>query len=124
MSTYTRTLVEQLLPAVWDSSSAYGMDDPTAPDPDMPRATVDPSHGGTLLAHLADIKTGWTCAYIPLRERQAMILRYGMGLTHAEIGQQLGVSRQAIAERLTEGVGRLVEYLNGDATWEVGAVAA
>jgi DNA-directed RNA polymerase specialized sigma subunit len=42
-----------------------------------------------------------------------LFLRYGPDLTQAEIGQQLGVTRQVICERLAQGVGRIVDYLNG-----------
>lgn len=113
MTVYDRRLIEQLLPAVWDTSYAYGMDNPLAPDPDMPRATVDAAHGGALLAHLADIRTAWRHTYIPLRERQALLLRYGYGLTQAEIGRKLGVAQRTAGEWTTEGVGRIVAYLNG-----------
>ena len=53
-----------------------------------------------------------------------LLLRYGYGLTQAEIGRKLGVAQRTAGEWTTEGVGRIVAYLNGDATWEVGAVAA
>lgn len=112
-SDYSRELVEQLLPAVWDSTLAYGMVNPTAPDPDMPRGTVDPSHGCTLYAHLADIKTAWRKAYLPLEEKQALLLRYGLGWREREIGEQQGVAHQRVSERLARGVTRLRDYLNG-----------
>lgn len=113
MSTYDRPLVEQLLPAVWDSASAYGMQNPAMPDPDMPKAVADPAESNTLFAHLIDIKIGWTWAYIPLDERQTLLLRYAMDLTQAEIGRRLGVSQKTVSERLARGIGRIVAHLNG-----------
>jgi DNA-directed RNA polymerase specialized sigma24 family protein len=110
---YSRELIEQLLPAVWDSSYAFGMTNPQAPDPDMPRATIDVSHGCTLYAHLADIRTAWRKAYIPLVEKQALLLRYGMGWREREIAEQQGVSQRAASGRITRGVGRMRDYLNG-----------
>ncbi|MFC4089387.1 hypothetical protein [Micromonospora sp. GCM10011541] len=110
---YSRELIEQLLPAVWDSSYAFGMTNPQAPDPDMPRATIDVSHGCTLYAHLADIRTAWKRAYIPLAEKQALLLRYGMGWREQEIADQQDCGRSTVSERLARGVARMRDYLNG-----------
>ena len=52
---YDRTSIEALLPTVWHDHS-WGLRNETAPDPDMPRAKTDPSHSGTLVAMLADIR--------------------------------------------------------------------
>lgn len=115
---YDRPLVEQLLPAVWDQSYAYGMTNPTAPDPDMPRAAADKAHSGALYAHLADIRTGWNKAPIPRPERQALFLRYALDLKQSDIGKRQGVTQKAVSERLARGVGRIVETLNGDPAGE------
>ena len=120
---YDRPLVEQLLPAVWDQSCAYGMTDPAAPDPDMPRAAVDKSHGNTLYAHLADIKSGWTRAPIPLTERQALFLRYGLDLKQGDIRKHQGVTQKAVSERLARGIGRIVDTLNGNPVEEPDSAA-
>ncbi|MDH6462026.1 DNA-directed RNA polymerase specialized sigma24 family protein [Micromonospora sp. A200] len=114
MSSYDRELVERLLPAVWDSSFAYGMEDPRAPDPDMPRTKPNPKTGNTLYAHLADIKGAWRSTYLPLEERQALFLRYGMDWLERDIAAQLATPRQTISDRLIRGVGRIVAHLNGD----------
>lgn len=119
---YDRPLVEQLLPAVWDQTFAYGMTDPAAPDPDMPRAAADKSHSNTLYAHLADIKSGWTRAPIPLTERQALFLRYGLDLKQGDISKHQGVTQKAVSERLARGVGRIVDTLNGRQAEELDSV--
>lgn len=75
MSTYARELVDQLLPAAWDLEFAYGMTNPAAPDPDMPRAAAAPAHSGTLIAHLADIHTGWKTAPLTEDGRRALLMR-------------------------------------------------
>lgn len=110
---YTRELIEQLLPAVWDSSYAFGMTNPYAPDPDMPRGSVDVSHGCILYAYLADIRWAWRKAYIPIEEKQALLLRYGMGWREREIAENQGITQQGASWRITRGVGRLRDYLNG-----------
>lgn len=113
MSAYTRELVEQLLPAVWDSSFAYGMANPTAPDPDMPKANLDKAHGNTLCAHLADIRAGWTRANLPLTERRALYLRYGLDWPQKTIARHERAADSTTSERLARGVGRIVDQLNG-----------
>jgi DNA-directed RNA polymerase specialized sigma24 family protein len=114
MTDYDRPLVERLLPAVWDGATAYGMNNPTAPDPDMPRAQADPAHAGTLYAHLADIRIGWTKAPLKDTERKALVLRYGLDMTEREIADRQGVTRQAVNHRLVAGIGRIVHTLNGE----------
>jgi DNA-directed RNA polymerase specialized sigma24 family protein len=115
VSVYTRELVEQLLPAVWDPQFAYGMNNPTAPDPDMPRATVDPAHTGTLYAHLADIHTGWKNTPLTHRERRALIMRYGLDWKQKTIASHEHINGSTLSERLTRAIGRIVDNLNGDA---------
>lgn len=113
MSTYTRELVEQLLPAAWDSEFAYGMANPAAPDPDMPNATTDPANGGTLYAHLADIHAGWTHAPLTPAERRALVMRYGLDWSQTAIARHEKVGQSTASERITRGVGRIVDTLNG-----------
>ena len=108
---YTRELVEQLLPAVWDSGYAYGMANPYAPDPDMPTATVDPAHGNTLYAHLADIRTAWRHTPLAESERRALFLRYTLDWPQKRIARHEGVAESTVSERLTGTVGRLVDQL-------------
>ena len=113
MSGYDRRLVEQLLPTVWDPTYAFGMANPTAPDPDMPKAKADPKLGGTLYAHLADIQSAWRRADVPLVEARALLLRYGLDWTDKEIAGLDGVTPRAVRYRLERGVGRLTSWLNG-----------
>jgi len=113
MSTYTRELVEQLLPTVWDHHSAYGITNPAAPDPDMPSAAADPAHSGTLYAHLADVHTGWTEAPLTIAERRALLMRYGLDWHQKAIARHEHVAASTASERLTRAVGRIVARLNG-----------
>ena len=118
MSVYTRELVEHLLPAVWDQGYAYGMTNPGAPDPDMPRATVDPAHTGTLYAHLADIHTGWKRTPLTHRERRALVMRYGLDWRQKAIARHEHITPSTLSERLTRAVGRIVDTLNGTSAEE------
>lgn len=113
MSGYNRELVERLLPAVWDETYAYGMSDPRTPDPDMPRSKPDPKVGGTIFAHLADIRSAWKGADVPQVERQALLLRFGLDWTVRSIGFNQGCDKGTATRRCERGVGRLVAHLNG-----------
>ncbi|PPT14786.1 hypothetical protein [Streptomyces cinnamoneus] len=113
MSGYDRRLVEHLLPAVWDREAAYGIRNPTAPDADMPKGSVDKKTAGVLFAHLADIRQGWATAPLSLGERQALLLRYGADLPDDEAGVLQGVTGRAVRYRRERGVGKLAAHLSG-----------
>ncbi|MEV5136219.1 hypothetical protein AB0K71_15885 [Streptomyces syringium] len=110
---YDRALVEHLLPAVWGDQSAYGIRNPTAPDADMPKGSVDPKTASLLFAHLADIRRGWATAPLTVGERQALVLRYGADLPDAEAGALQGVTDRAVRYRVERGVGKIAAHLNG-----------
>ncbi|MGW6770348.1 hypothetical protein ACWGBX_08015 [Streptomyces sp. NPDC055037] len=111
--TYDRRLVEHLLPAVWDAEAAYGIRNPTAPDADMPKGTVDKKAAGTLFAHLADIRRGWATAPLSMGERQALVLRFGADLADEESGALQGVTDRAVRYRCERGIWKLAAHLNG-----------
>lgn len=126
MSAYDRLLVEQLLPTVWDRAYAYGMANPTAPDPDMPKATAQKNQGGTLLAHLADMQSAWRRASLSQPEKRALLFRFGLGWTNREAAAHEGVSATTIQNRVDDGIGQMVRFLKeGKVTTAlVAAVAA
>ena len=112
---YNRALVEHLMPAIWDEQAAYGIRNPQAPDADMPKGFVNVKEGGTLLAHLADIRRGWSTAPMTAVERQSLAYRYRWDLTFEEIGKLRGVRKQSVQEAVEKGVGKLTAHLNGEA---------
>ncbi|MFE7480049.1 hypothetical protein [Streptomyces sp. NPDC057552] len=113
MSTYERRLVEHLLPAVWDPGAAYGIRNPTAPDADMPKGTVDPRTAGLLFAHLADIRQAWMACDLSRGERRALFLRYALDWPDELIAARDSVTDRAVRYRLERGVGKLASWLNG-----------
>ena len=113
MSGYDRRLVEHLMPAVWDVEAAYGIRNPTAPDADMPKGTVDKKAAGTLFAHLADIRRAWKTCELSLGERRALFLRYSLDWPDNLIAARDGVTDRAVRYRLERGVGKLAAHLNG-----------
>jgi hypothetical protein len=113
VSGYDRRLVEHLLPAVWDVEAAYGIRNPTAPDADMPKGTVDKKSAGVLFAHLADIRRGWVTAPLSLVERRALFMRFGLDWEDGRIAAREAVTDRAIRYRLERGIGKLAAHLNG-----------
>ena len=55
---YTRAMVEELLPGVWDSQCAYGMTPQLAPPPNMPKAQSDKASSAHLRKGLAHLELG------------------------------------------------------------------
>lgn len=119
MSGYTPELAVQLLPAVWDETYAYGMANPGAPDPDMPRSKADPKIGGTIFAHLADIRWAWSKAPLLHEDRQALFLTHCLDWSQQEISDVQSVDRSSVSRRLSRGLGVLLLALNGK-EWQDG----
>lgn len=113
MSGYDRELVERLVPAIWDPAYCYGMDNPSTPDPEMPRQATDPTTANTLYAHLADIKMAWQYAPVNLDEARALLMHYGLGWQHVAVAVHEGVNKSTALRRSERGVSKLVAYLNG-----------
>lgn len=111
---YDRRTVELLIPAVWDKDYAYGVRQPTAPDPDMPTAKSAKNKANTLYAMLADIRSAWRRACVPLSERQAMFMRYALDWDQKDIGTVQSVTQQAASSRIERGIGRMTAWLNGE----------
>lgn len=112
--TYDRQDVERLLPAVWDDKYLTdGFRDDSAPDPDMPRGSVDHSKGGGTVVAIADIRQAWERADLSVKQRQALLLRYGMDEPIADAARLLGVSKPSVSERCFVGVTNLMRQLNG-----------
>ena len=114
VSGYTRELVESLIPAIWDADFCYGVKVENAPDADMPRGSTNKATGNTLAAHIADIKVGWKKSPLTRRERQAIFLHLGLDWSQREAAFNLGITREAVSQFVTSGVGKIVAELNGD----------
>lgn len=111
--TYTREMIEQLLPLQWDGSAVWGQEAPHAPPQDMPRATPNKKESNTLFAHLADLNTGWLKTELRPEERQAILLKYGMDLSMTEAAHVLDRPRKTVEYHCYTGVGKIVAHLNG-----------
>ena len=110
---YDRRLVEAMLPYVFDDSIVWGMKVDTAPDPDMPRGSKDPSKGWNSFAHLVDVRRAWALAGLSDDQRRAVFLHYALDYTEEEAATQLGAPRSTVEYRIERGVGLLAAWLNG-----------
>lgn len=111
-STYKWEQVEGLLPGVWDTASVLSSRE-GMPDPDMPTAKADPSHGFEKVAQLADIKRAWELAPLTLRERQAALLTYGAGLTRRQAAPLMGCAFQVVDRHHGGAIEKILAFLNG-----------
>lgn len=112
---YERDELEALLPGIWSVDvSIYGVQRETQRDPEMPKGQgPNPSHGFTAAAKVADVKQAWKYANLTLRQRQCILLRHGADMTTSEAGNTLGIVKSKVSEHTTEGVTRMLAYLNG-----------
>lgn len=114
VSGYSRALVEQILPAVWDVDVAYGIKQEGAPDADMPKVKANPKQANTLYAHIADIKQAWKRTDLTLIEKQTALMRYGLDYSFEEIAEVREVRHQVVQRCTERAVGKLTAHLNGD----------
>ena len=109
VAAYTRRDIEELMPAIWDESYAYGMPEKQeAPEQDMPKAAASVAHRNSHWAYIADIKTGWAMADLTQKERCALVLFYGTGWKQSDIAFNQGCTQQAISPRLENAVGKIM----------------
>lgn len=113
MSSYTREMVQELVPTIWDRQYVWGMVDDERPDPDMPKAKGPKNAKNTLWAYLADIRVAWDRAPLSIKERQALVLCGGLDLNFVLGGVVLGIRKQSAQERYERGIGKLTDFLNG-----------
>lgn len=99
---------------VFDSDSAYGMKNDTAPDADMPRAQTDKKKGSNFPAQLADVRRAWERGPLSLVEKQAMFMHYALDAHDDVIATFQKVTDRAVRYRIERGVGKLAAHLNGD----------
>lgn len=107
--------VERHLPLIWlpREYAAMGPQDELQPAPDMPRSKPVKGSGFATPARVADLARAWRLAPLTLKQRQALILVYGLGYTNDRAGAVLGVGAGAVSARKCGGVDVLVAWLNG-----------
>lgn len=111
---YTRERIESLIPGVWDEWRVLEAQDDLRPDPEMPKAQQhDPRQSTNLVTEVADIQRAWALAPTTLKQRQAVVLRYGLDFTYDEVAKQFGITLRAAVKRCDAGVDNLGLFLNG-----------
>ncbi|MFK5646202.1 sigma factor-like helix-turn-helix DNA-binding protein [Ornithinimicrobium sp. LYQ121] len=117
--TYSRDDTEALLHTLWTNSPRST---PRQPDPQLRRfkPTRDPRRTCDFWDHRADISRAWQIAPLTDRQRQALVLRSGMGLTMKQTGELLGgITASSVSALVDRGLVALMTVLNrhaGDAS--------
>lgn len=112
---YSEAVVESLLATVWDRTYAWGIQNDSTPDPDMPKSRYkSPQEATTFWAHLIDVRIAWAAAPLSHAERKALLLHFAFGWEQKEIAFNQRVSQQAISKRLAKGVREMTEWLNAE----------
>lgn len=110
---YSERQVAELLPTLWCEVAKLNPS-VKASDPEMPKGPApDPSHSGDHMAHCADISRAWERAFLTLAQKQALLLRYGLNWTQAEVGTHFDITQQAAAYRESSGIKNICTFLNG-----------
>lgn len=114
LCTYSRDEIEQYMPGVWDTERVLNAPDPREPDPEMPKAQVDPRAGDLGIIGVADMKRAWKLAGLTLREKQVLYLRFAWDDLVQDIAHTLDISHQAVSKTLDRGMERIEKFLNGE----------
>lgn len=111
---YHLAVLETLLPDVWDVESwATG----SGSDEQEIRHKSIPSEGGSRMAMLADMSAALRT--LSTDEERALQLRYRHGLTLQEIADKDQVSPEAVRKRVVKATVKIIDYLGGDAPWDL-----
>lgn len=111
---YHMAVLETLLPDVWDVeswSSSSGSEEQEIRHKSMP------SEGGSRMAMLADVSAAMRS--LSTDEERALQLRYRHGLTLQEIADKDDVSAEAVRKRVVKATVKIIDYLGGDAPWDL-----
>lgn len=103
---YSTEVIEVILESVfqyedWQSFGAKG--------DGQPRAKGQVNETGDMIAMLVDVKTA--IASIDKRYREVLLYKHGMRLTHDQVGEALGISKDAAHKRQKRAVQALREQL-------------
>ncbi|WP_159795566.1 hypothetical protein [Puerhibacterium puerhi] len=125
-SGYTSELVTLLLPYLWEGSIPNGIASPYEADPDMPRGSADPSHTGTWMAMVADVRTAWEEPVLTPTERRRLLRFSILGGEHGHINDGThrrsaygllaeweGASRSAVQASVEAAASKLADVANG-----------
>lgn len=110
---YSERQIAELLPTLWDE---LARNNPSVKpnDPEMPKGPApDPSHSGDHMAHVADISRAWKLAPLTLRQKQVLLMRYGMAWTQQDCADYYGITRPRISESETAAIANIKNFLNG-----------
>lgn len=115
MFRYTTELIEALIPTLWSvEEKIKATPKGPRPDPEMPKGPApDPSHAGDHMAHCADISRAWERADLTLKQKQVLLLRFGMHWTQQDVANHFDQAKQTVCENERRGIKNIQTFLNG-----------
>lgn len=139
MGGYDEREVERLLPVLWNEALRIdGMAEPvqhTTPEqakgvaqalglskserrkrmdavpPEARQSYKNPKHSGGHMAACADMSRAWELTDLTLRERQVLLMRYGLRWDLDDVGDYFGSSKEAAWKAEKNGIRKLAEFL-------------
>lgn len=110
---YSDRHIAELLPTIWNLEAKLN---PSVKhrDPEMPKGPApDPSHAGDHMAHCADIDRAFRLANLTLRQKQILLLRYGMNWEQKDVAEHFGNTKQSVSESEAAAIKNISTFLNG-----------
>jgi DNA-directed RNA polymerase specialized sigma24 family protein len=95
-----------------------------AVEPSKRKSFNNPKTSNDVWAELIDVQIGWDSAALTLKERQALLMAYGLKMSVTEIADHYGVSHALISNRVSTAVDKIVARLDGGYWHELEAVEA
>lgn len=139
MGGYDEREVERLLPVLWNESLRIdGMAEPvqhTTPEqaqgvaqslglskserrkrmdavpPEARQSYKNPKHSGGHMAACADMSRAWELTDLTLRERQVLLMRYGLMWDQQDCADYFGVYLYGVQKSEKAGIAKLAEFL-------------
>ena len=111
---YHLAVLETLLPDVWDVAR-WGAS--SGEEITEFRGKSMPSEGGSRMAMLADVSSALRA--LSTDEEAVLRLRYEAGMTLTDIAKGMDVSAEAVRKRLVKATVKIIDYMGGDAPWDI-----
>ena len=108
---YPKSMVELLLPHIWDITDDIGQQHDEGPKPPS-----NPSEGGNRLASLFDVQRA--VSKLDEQDRELVELRFRDEIILDDLASHFECSRTTIDRRIERVLDKIVELLGGESPWQ------
>lgn len=127
MADYDEAQVETLLPVLWDEElRVYGMAEKVrltsreqarpgsrdAISPELRTSYTNPKHAGGHMTACADMQRAWELADLTLRDRQILLMRYGLKWDQWDCADYYELNQSTIHRAEKAAIAKLADFLN------------